>query len=112
MLFRSYDMKAAREKEGLDDKIALVRVEQICPFPYDLIKKECAKYPKAKLAWAQEEHKNAGCWSYVQPRFETTLSGSRNVIYIGRPVSASTATGSKAQHLKELNQLLADALTL
>ena len=107
-----YDLKVAREKKGLDDKIALVRVEQICPFPYDLIKRECAKFQNAQLVWAQEEHKNSGCWSYVQLRFETTLAGSRNVIYVGRPTSPSPATGSKAQHLKEQKQLLEDAMSL
>lgn len=52
---------------------------QICPFPYDLVKAECAKYPNASLHWAQEEHKNQGAWGYVQPRFATALTGSRDV---------------------------------
>lgn len=53
---------------------------QISPFPYDLIKAECAKYPNAQLSWTQEEHKNQGAWTYVQPRFETTLNGTRDVV--------------------------------
>lgn len=53
---------------------------QLCPFPFDLIKAECAKYPGATLHWAQEEHKNQGAWSYVQPRFATALTGSRDVL--------------------------------
>lgn len=52
---------------------------QISPFPYDLVKKECAKYPNAVLCWAQEEAKNQGAWTYVQPRFNTTLNASRNI---------------------------------
>jgi hypothetical protein len=52
---------------------------QISPFPYDLVKKECAKYPNATLCWAQEEAKNQGSWTYVQPRFNTTLNGSRDI---------------------------------
>ena len=52
---------------------------QISPFPYDLVKKECAKYPNAVLCWAQEEAKNQGAWTYVQPRFDTTLNGSRDI---------------------------------
>ncbi|XP_034239296.1 2-oxoglutarate dehydrogenase, mitochondrial isoform X2 [Thrips palmi] len=170
-----YDIKKARADKGLDDKIALVRVEQISPFPYDLIKKECAKYPDAQLVWAQEEHKNQGAWFYVQNRFNTTLNGGRPVTglsgpvevfcdgakeqggllkrlfgsdvrqendtsfesasqagpqsetqtqtsslqtnirtisYCGRPTAASPATGSKAQHLKELNALLEDATSV
>lgn len=46
---------------------------QICPFPYDLITQQLELYPKAELLWAQEEHKNSGAWSYVQPRFDTAL---------------------------------------
>jgi 2-oxoglutarate dehydrogenase E1 component len=107
-----YDLKKARQDRKLDSDIAITRVEQISPFPYDLIKSECAKYPNAQLSWAQEEHKNQGAWSYVQPRFETALTGSRDVIYVGRPTAASPATGSKAQHLKELSHLLDDAMAL
>jgi hypothetical protein len=59
--------------------LAHVAYLQISPFPYDLVKKECAKYPNAVLCWAQEEAKNQGAWTYVQPRFNTTLNGSRNI---------------------------------
>ncbi|XP_019874476.2 2-oxoglutarate dehydrogenase complex component E1 isoform X2 [Aethina tumida] len=139
-----YDIKKANQEKGVDSKIALTRVEQLTPFPYDLVKQECAKYPNAQIAWAQEEHKNQGGWTYVQPRFQTALSGAREVVskkggwfsslfgksepetkpvtdvvpdtrvvsYVGRPVAASTATGSKAQHLKELATLLDDAARL
>lgn len=108
-----YDILAARKQMGLEETVAIARVEQasnfrnltsgsfsallawgvrplvrreligflpqIAPFPYDLIKAECDKYPSAKLLWSQEEHKNAGAWTYVQPRMFTTLSGSRSV---------------------------------
>ncbi|KAL6422027.1 hypothetical protein ACFW04_010845 [Cataglyphis niger] len=71
-----YDLKKARAERQLDDKIAIARMEQISPFPYDLVKKEAAKYPNAELVWAQEEHKNQGAWTYVQPRFHTALNGT------------------------------------
>ncbi|XP_043254318.1 2-oxoglutarate dehydrogenase, mitochondrial isoform X1 [Colletes gigas] len=74
-----YDLKKARAEKQLDDKVAIARVEQITPFPYDLVKKEAAKYPNADLIWSQEEHKNQGAWSYVQPRFHTALNGTRAV---------------------------------
>ncbi|CAL1677275.1 unnamed protein product [Lasius platythorax] len=106
-----YDLKKARTERKLDDKIAIARMEQISPFPYDLVKKEAAKYANAELLWAQEEHKNQGAWTYVQPRFHTALNGTRGVIYAGRPTSSSPATGSKVQHLKELKQLVDDSLT-
>jgi 2-oxoglutarate dehydrogenase E1 component len=104
-----YDLKKARTERSLDDKVAIARVEQISPFPYDLIKKEVEKYPNAELIWAQEEHKNQGAWTYVQPRFVTALNGTRSVSYVGRPTGASPATGSKMQHLKELKQLFDDS---
>ncbi|CAH1183427.1 unnamed protein product [Phaedon cochleariae] len=143
-----YDILKEIRDKGLESKIALTRVEQLTPFPMDLIKKECAKYPNANISWLQEEHKNQGPWTYVQPRFETLLSGQRDirasdkqtgnwfgslfggkksqpppkeqteapdtrvVSYIGRAVAASTATGSKNQHLKELANLVEEALRI
>ncbi|EFX79624.1 hypothetical protein DAPPUDRAFT_197428 [Daphnia pulex] len=106
-----YELKKAREDRGLDSAVAITRIEQICPFPFDLIRDEINKYPNAQLKWAQEEHKNMGVWSFVQPRFHTAMQGSseRRLSYVGRGVSASPATGSKRQHLKEAAQLLEDA---
>ncbi|XP_053979498.1 2-oxoglutarate dehydrogenase complex component E1 isoform X3 [Hylaeus volcanicus] len=75
-----YDLKKARTEKQLEDKVAIARVEQISPFPYDLVKKEAAKYPNAELVWAQEEAKNQGAWTYVQPRFHTALNGTRSVV--------------------------------
>nr|AHB50494.1 oxoglutarate dehydrogenase [Mayetiola destructor] len=107
-----YDLTKARKDRGLESDVAISRIEQISPFPHDLVKKECAKYPNAELVWAQEEHKNQGAWSYIQPRFLTALNGSRDICYVGRCTAASTATGSKAQHNKELAQLLGAAFSL
>lgn len=63
-----YDLVSARKHLNLDSQIAICRVEQISPFPYDLIETECLKYGKAELIWAQEEHKNMGAWGFVHPR--------------------------------------------
>lgn len=68
-----YELKKAREERGLDDQVAIARVEQLCPFPFDLVRDEIEKYPGAQLAWVQEEHKNMGAWSFVQPRFHTAM---------------------------------------
>ncbi|XP_018915993.1 2-oxoglutarate dehydrogenase complex component E1 isoform X2 [Bemisia tabaci] len=84
-----YDLRKARDDAGLSGDIAISRVEQISPFPYDLIKAECQKYPEASLHWAQEEHKNQGAWTYVQPRFHTTLNGARHVA----PPSSKESSG-------------------
>jgi len=52
---------------------------QISPFPFDLVKEQANLYKNAELVWAQEEHKNQGSWTYVQPRFLTALNHSRDV---------------------------------
>ncbi|XP_026815300.1 2-oxoglutarate dehydrogenase, mitochondrial isoform X6 [Rhopalosiphum maidis] len=101
-----YDLTKAREEHNLVDTVAIARVEQISPFPFDLVKQECAKYPNADILWSQEEHKNQGPWPYVQPRFHTVLNNTKSIGYAGRPTAASSATGSKMQHLKELKALL------
>jgi 2-oxoglutarate dehydrogenase E1 component len=106
-----YELVKERTQKQLHD-IAIVRVEQISPFPLDLVKAEIAKYPHAKLMWVQEEHKNMGAWSYVRPRFETALSkehSGRDISYVGRHVSSSTATGNKYAHLMEHSNILRHA---
>lgn len=75
-----YDLKKARSDRGLDNEVAITRIEQISPFPYDLLKEEVNKYPNAQLTFVQEEHKNNGPWSYVQPRMRT-LFPDRDVKY-------------------------------
>ncbi|XP_055379071.1 2-oxoglutarate dehydrogenase complex component E1 isoform X2 [Condylostylus longicornis] len=149
-----YDLAKARAENKLEKDIAISRIEQISPFPFDLVKKEAEKYKNAEIVWAQEEHKNQGAWSYVHPRIITALCGARdinadetndplrpakagdfsirvdfnkpssddtsaNIIkvnngrqirYVGRPTGASTATGSKAQHNRELHNIVHDFL--
>lgn len=68
-----YELLKERSNRGLDDSVALVRIEQLCPFPFDLLRDELNKYPNADIVWSQEEHKNQGYWSYVQPNIQTTL---------------------------------------
>ena len=58
---------------------------QLTPFPHDLVKQELLKYPRADIVWLQEEHKNMGGWTYVQPRIQTVLSkieSDRDVKYV------------------------------
>ncbi|VIO87576.1 2-oxoglutarate dehydrogenase E1 component, mitochondrial precursor, putative [Brugia malayi] len=106
-----YDLMSARKHLNLDSRIAISRVEQISPFPYDLIEKECLKYSKAELIWAQEEHKNMGAWGFVHPRLGALITKQGRLLkYAGRKPSASAATGNKYTHYVELKTLLADAL--
>ena len=70
-------------------------------------------YSNAELFWVQEEHKNMGAWSYVQPRTQTAVGGYHRLLqYIGRDGAPSPATGSKAAHKKELTAFLDRAMSL
>ncbi|XP_019894314.2 2-oxoglutarate dehydrogenase-like, mitochondrial [Musca domestica] len=103
-----FDLFKARADKKAEKKICLIRVEQICPFPFDLVREEILKYKNADVIWAQEEHKNQGAWNYVQPRFQTALAEDEDlqIQYHGRPTAAAPSTGNKKQHERELHDLL------
>ena len=91
-----YDLLKARRDAGLEDQIAISTIEQISPFPFDIVKSECDKYINAEVAFVQEEHKNHGAWSYCLPRLQTAVGGyDRRFQYIGRDVSAYLTTKNK-----------------
>ncbi len=108
-----YDLLAAREERGIRD-IALVRVEQLYPFPNVSLGAELAKYPGAEIVWCQEEPRNMGAWTYMDRRIEELLStldvGAERPAYVGRKEAASTATGLSAQHAREQQALIDEAL--
>ncbi|CAJ0932978.1 unnamed protein product, partial [Mesorhabditis belari] len=105
-----YDLVNARKHIGKENNVALIRVEKISPFPYDLIQAECRKYPQAELYWAQEEHTNMGAWAFIQLRFNSLLAREgRGIKYAGRHPSASPATGNKYTHLQKQKELFAQA---
>jgi len=91
-----YELVDERNKRGLTD-VAICRIEQIAPFPWDRVAEECAHFKNAEIVWAQEEPKNMGAWSFVQPRFHTACKSLNGVdkyaSYAGRKPSAATATG-------------------
>ena len=92
--------------------MAIVRIEQIAPFPYQRVKDELAKYPNAEVCWAQEEHRNQGAWTYVKERLEVLAEQTKRnggVRYIGRKISGSTAVGSLNTHKLQHAELLEDA---
>ncbi|KAK6046030.1 putative oxoglutarate dehydrogenase, E1 component [Cooperia oncophora] len=102
-----YDLVMARKHVGKEDSVAICRIEQISPFPYDLVQVECQKYPEAELIWSQEEHKNMGAWGFVQPRINSLMqSENRAIRYTGRHPSASPATGNKFTHLQEQKDMM------
>lgn len=104
----------AREAGNLRNT-AITRIEELHPFPWQQLKDNLDSYPNAKnIVWCQEEPLNAGAWLFVQPRLETLLNQTvhhnrRHVLYAGRNPSASVATGLKASHIKEEEDLLRDA---
>jgi 2-oxoglutarate dehydrogenase E1 component len=103
-----YDLLEAREKTGRDD-VYLLRVEQLYPFPADVIAEYAAKFPGLEdVVWAQEEPKNAGAWSFVEPLIEAALN--RRPVYAGRAAAAATATGLMRRHNAEQAKLIAEAL--
>ena len=106
-----FDLLAARETAGMSD-VAIARIEQICPFPFDLVQEQVQKYPNAEVVWCQEEPKNAGAWGYVRPRIVTSARDVRDVApqYAGRKPAASTATGYGSWHVKEMEAFLGKAL--
>merc|ERR1711962_89329 len=107
-------MGKERDTRGLTNEIAITRVEEIAPFPFDVIRSETAKYSSAEIQWVQEEHKNHGYWYHVQPRIETSLmeGDERRPSYAGRCQSSSPATGVKRQHYVEQMKMMEDAMSL
>ena len=108
-----YDLYEEREKRGIDD-VYLLRVEQLYPFPAKALIAELSRFKNAEMVWCQEEPKNMGAWSFVEPYLEWVLEQvggkSRRPRYVGRAASAATATGLMSKHLPQLHAFLDEAL--
>jgi 2-oxoglutarate dehydrogenase E1 component len=107
-----YDLLAARD-ERKADHVALIRVEQIYPFAADQARDMLARYPlTAEVVWAQEEPRNMGPWHFIHDKLQPLLDDSRRELrYVGRPESASPASGSGKRHQQEQAEIVNDALT-
>jgi 2-oxoglutarate dehydrogenase E1 component len=104
-----YDLRAEREKRK-DARTAIVRVEQLYPFPSERLRALFDGYPNARRAlWVQEEPRNMGGWSFVKERAAEFLPGGLDLAYVGRAASPSPATGNAAVHKRELEAFLAEA---
>jgi 2-oxoglutarate dehydrogenase E1 component len=108
-----YDLFEEREKRGIDD-VVILRAEQMYPFPARSLITELSRFAKAEMVWVQEEPKNMGAWSFMEPNLEWVLgkikgAKARRFRYTGRPASASTAAGLMKKHAKELETFLAEA---
>ncbi len=108
-----YDLYEEREKRGIDD-VYLLRVEQLYPFPAKALINELSRFRNAEMVWCQEEPKNMGAWSFIDPYLEWVLAHidakHQRVRYTGRPAAASPATGLMSKHLAQLEAFLEDAL--
>jgi len=107
-----YDLLEAREKTGRDD-VYILRLEQFYPWPIKSVCSELARFRTAELVWVQEEPRNMGGWTFVDPWLELTLArldvSSKRARYVGRPASASPAAGVMSRHLKELETFTSEA---
>ncbi|XXF76863.1 2-oxoglutarate dehydrogenase E1 component [Myxococcaceae bacterium GXIMD 01537] len=109
-----YDLVKARD-ERKDTSIAIVRLEQLYPFPQEALAGLMARMPKLQeVGWVQEEPSNMGGWYFVFPRLEAMVSthgqGRVKVRYIGRPEAASPATGFYQTHNVEQQLIVEDAI--
>ncbi len=106
-----YDLRAARDAAD-DDRIAIVRLEQFYPFPRKFLQDAIASYENAtEVFWVQEEPRNMGGWDFVDERLIAVI-GDRKLLYFGRPISASPATGSHHRHDDQQKALVEHALNL
>ncbi len=102
-----YDLLAAREQRD----IPIIRLEQFYPFPKPMLENALRVYPKAtEVVWVQEEPQNMGAWPFLHDRLASIIGPNRTLRYVGRPVSASPASGSHHRHEEQQKALVAAAL--
>jgi 2-oxoglutarate dehydrogenase E1 component len=105
-----FDLLKARRAAKSED-VALVRVEQLYPFPVQEMEGVLAKYPNAReVVWCQEEPQNQGAWYQIRHRLQT-LVGKRELLYAGRAPAAAPATGISKIHEVEQRTLIEAALS-
>ena len=106
-----YDLRAARRERGITD-IAIVRLEQLYPFPHEEFKAQIERYGKAReIVWCQEEPGNQGAWHRIQHYLVRHLLPTQKLSYALRPSSASPAAGYLALHNEQLKAVMDAAFT-
>ncbi|HEY9514525.1 MAG TPA: hypothetical protein VIQ74_02510, partial [Gemmatimonadaceae bacterium] len=104
-----YDLAAAERSS----QVALVRVEDLYPWPHEAIASILERYPNVEeVAWVQEEPKNMGAWTFVAPRLHAAVGNTVPLRYIGRPERASPAEGYASAHSEQQAAIVAEALSL
>ena len=108
-----FDLLEARDAAALTD-VYILRLEQFYPFPAMSMSKELSRFKNAEVIWCQEEPKNQGGWSFVEPNIEWILgrieAKTKRPVYTGRSAAASPATGLASQHKLQQAALVNDAL--
>ncbi len=104
-----YDLVKKREEKGHDD-VAIVRVEQLYPFPHKAFSSELKKYPNAtEVVWCQDEPQNQGAWFFVQHYLHENMAEGQRLGYAGRAASASPAVGYSHLHQEQQKALVEGA---
>ena len=102
---------AERDKRGAP--VAIVRVEQLYPWPHEQLTDIAARYPEAReIVWLQEEPANMGAWAFAQDRLAERFADTHTVLRVSRYESGSPATGSHTIHVQEQEAILDAALTI
>jgi len=106
-----YELLEARRARSLDN-VAILRLEQLYPFPREEFNQEIARFPQAQqLIWCQEEPQNQGAWDQIKHRFHVQLAEGRKLFYVGRAVSAAPAVGYHHLHVQQQESLIDEALS-
>ena len=105
-----FDLLEQRRADQRKD-VAILRVEQLNPFPREALMAQLSRYKKAKeIVWCQEEPENQGAWRFMQPLLQDCLNGGQSLNYAGRPAYAAPAEGSLIKHQAAQAALVAEAL--
>jgi multifunctional 2-oxoglutarate metabolism enzyme len=107
----AHEAMAERTKRGVP--VALVRVEQLYPWPYERLSEVASRYANARqIVWLQEEPSNMGAWAFAQDRLAERLGDTHEIIRVSRHESGSPATGSHAIHVQEQEAIIDAALSV
>ncbi|EEE37578.1 oxoglutarate dehydrogenase (succinyl-transferring), E1 component [Rhodobacteraceae bacterium KLH11] len=110
-----YDLLEERDARGINN-VYLMRIEQYYPFPAHSLINELERFKGAEMVWCQEEPKNQGAWSFIEPNIEWVLTRIKakhtRPVYAGRATSASPATGLASQHKAQQEALVNEALSI
>ena len=108
-----YDLFNARRDRELEKDIAIVRIEQLYPFPTEQAAAELARYSGTRdVVWVQEEPRNQGAWNQIRHRLEGLLIGKQTLSFAGRPSSASPAVGYMSKHVAQLKAFIDEAMNI